>query len=129
MPAKPGPPSVILDSSARGGVPRERMTAKYGSRRADRPAGAESRRSTAMGFVMTKEETESSPFSTDDDRWTAVTRRDRSADGVFYYSVLTTGVYCRPSCAARLARRENVGFHRTCEAAERAGFRPCKRCR
>jgi AraC family transcriptional regulator, regulatory protein of adaptative response / methylated-DNA-[protein]-cysteine methyltransferase len=82
-----------------------------------------------MGFVMTKGETESSPFSTDDDRWAAVTRRDRSADGVFYYSVLTTGVYCRPSCAARLARRENVGFHRTCEAAERAGFRPCKRCR
>jgi AraC family transcriptional regulator, regulatory protein of adaptative response / methylated-DNA-[protein]-cysteine methyltransferase len=43
--------------------------------------------------------------------------------------VRTTGVYCRPSCAARLPRRENVAFHETCAAAERAGFRPCKRCR
>jgi AraC family transcriptional regulator of adaptative response/methylated-DNA-[protein]-cysteine methyltransferase len=69
------------------------------------------------------------PFSNEDDRWTAVVRRDRSADGVFYYSVLTTGVYCRPSCQSRLARRENVDFHTTCEEAEKAGFRPCKRCR
>ena len=68
-------------------------------------------------------------FATDAERWTAVTRRDRAADGVFYYSVRTTGVYCRPSCAARLARRENVRFHASCAAAERAGFRPCKRCR
>ncbi len=65
----------------------------------------------------------------DEDRWAAVERRDTNADGLFYYSVRTTGVYCRPSCAARLARRENVGFHPTCEHAERAGFRPCKRCR
>jgi AraC family transcriptional regulator of adaptative response/methylated-DNA-[protein]-cysteine methyltransferase len=56
-------------------------------------------------------------------------RRDRRSDGLFYYSVRTTGVYCRPSCAARLARRENVRFHSTCEDAERAGFRPCQRCR
>jgi AraC family transcriptional regulator of adaptative response/methylated-DNA-[protein]-cysteine methyltransferase len=56
-------------------------------------------------------------------------RRDRAADGAFVYSVRTTGVYCRPSCAARLPRRENVGFHDSCAAAERAGFRPCKRCR
>ncbi len=69
------------------------------------------------------------PFSNDDDRWTAVVRRDPSADGVFYYSVLTTAVYCRPSCQSRLARRENVAFHTTCEEAEKAGFRPCKRCR
>jgi AraC family transcriptional regulator of adaptative response/methylated-DNA-[protein]-cysteine methyltransferase len=69
------------------------------------------------------------PFSNDDDRWAAVVRRDRGADGVFYYSVLTTGVYCRPSCQSRLARRENVNFHMTCEDAEKAGFRPCKRCR
>jgi AraC family transcriptional regulator of adaptative response/methylated-DNA-[protein]-cysteine methyltransferase len=67
-------------------------------------------------------------FATDEDRWAAVTRRDRNADGIFYYSVRTTGVYCRPSCAARLAHRENVEFHLTPEAAERAGFRPCKRC-
>ena len=68
-------------------------------------------------------------FSTDDARWEAVRRRDRAADGVFYYSVLTTGVYCRPSCASRLARRDNVAFHATCEEAEAAGFRPCQRCR
>jgi AraC family transcriptional regulator of adaptative response/methylated-DNA-[protein]-cysteine methyltransferase len=69
------------------------------------------------------------PFPSDDERWEAVNRRDRAADGAFYYSVLTTGVYCRPSCASRAARRENVAFHATCEEAEAAGFRPCKRCR
>jgi len=65
----------------------------------------------------------------DEVRWAAVVRRDAAADGSFYYSVLTTGVYCRPSCASRRARRENVGFHDSIAAAERAGFRPCKRCR
>jgi len=68
-------------------------------------------------------------FVTDEERWAAVVRRDRSADGIFYYSVRTTRVYCRPTCAARLPRRENVRFHATCEAAEAAGFRPCRRCR
>jgi AraC family transcriptional regulator of adaptative response/methylated-DNA-[protein]-cysteine methyltransferase len=68
-------------------------------------------------------------FSNDNDRWAAVVRRDQSADDVFCYSVLTTGVYCRPSCPSRLARPENVSFHASCEAAEKAGFRPCKRCR
>jgi len=62
-------------------------------------------------------------------RWASVAARDREADGKFYYSVVTTGVYCRPSCGARLARPENVQFHETREDAERAGFRPCKRCR
>jgi AraC family transcriptional regulator of adaptative response/methylated-DNA-[protein]-cysteine methyltransferase len=47
----------------------------------------------------------------------------------FYYAVWTTGVYCRPSCAARLAKPENVSFYKTPEEAERAGFRPCKRCK
>jgi AraC family transcriptional regulator, regulatory protein of adaptative response / methylated-DNA-[protein]-cysteine methyltransferase len=64
-----------------------------------------------------------------DPRWASVVARDSEADGVFYYSVETTGVYCRPSCAARLARPENVRFHRTGEDAEKAGFRPCKRCK
>jgi AraC family transcriptional regulator, regulatory protein of adaptative response / methylated-DNA-[protein]-cysteine methyltransferase len=68
-------------------------------------------------------------FAPDEERWEAVKRRDGTADGVFYYSVLTTGVYCRPSCAARVPRRENVRFYATCGDAERAGFRPCKRCR
>jgi len=61
-------------------------------------------------------------------RWASVVARDPKADGKFYYSVKTTGVYCRPSCAARLAKRENVRFHATCKEAEIAGFRPCKRC-
>jgi len=64
-----------------------------------------------------------------DPRWAAVVARSREADGAFYYSVKTTGVYCRPSCAARLARPENICFHATCEDAEKAGFRPCKRCK
>jgi AraC family transcriptional regulator of adaptative response/methylated-DNA-[protein]-cysteine methyltransferase len=59
----------------------------------------------------------------------AVTERDRSQDGVFYYAVLTTGVYCRPSCPSKRPRRENVIFFRAREAAEQAGFRPCKRCK
>ena len=64
-----------------------------------------------------------------DSRWAAVIARDPAADGRFCYSVRTTGVYCRPSCAARRARPENVAFHATPAEAERAGFRACKRCR
>jgi AraC family transcriptional regulator of adaptative response/methylated-DNA-[protein]-cysteine methyltransferase len=68
-------------------------------------------------------------FASDAERWAAVARRDPMADGTFYFSVRTTGIYCRPSCPSRRARREHVAFHRTREDAERAGFRPCKRCR
>lgn len=64
-----------------------------------------------------------------DPRWAALQARDPRADGSFFYSVKTTGVYCRPSCAARPARPENVAFHATAADAERAGFRPCKRCK
>jgi len=64
-----------------------------------------------------------------DPRWAAVVARDPAADGKFYYSVKTTGVYCRPSCPARPARPENVQFHATRAEAEQAGFRPCKRCK
>ncbi|HZV98515.1 MAG TPA: bifunctional DNA-binding transcriptional regulator/O6-methylguanine-DNA methyltransferase Ada [Methylophilaceae bacterium] len=64
-----------------------------------------------------------------DPRWVSVLRRDTAADGQFYYSVKTTGVYCKPSCAARPARPEHVRFHGTREEAELAGFRPCKRCK
>ena len=64
-----------------------------------------------------------------DPRWPAVVARDRRADGTFYYSVATTGVYCRPSCPSRLANPRNVCFHGTAADAERAGFRPCLRCK
>nr|WP_093160489.1 bifunctional DNA-binding transcriptional regulator/O6-methylguanine-DNA methyltransferase Ada [Variovorax sp. YR216] len=64
-----------------------------------------------------------------DPRWAAVMARDAKVDGSFFYSVRTTGVYCRPSCASRHARPENIDFHATAADAERAGFRPCRRCR
>ena len=60
-------------------------------------------------------------YRTDSDRWGAVTRRDAQADGAFFYAVATTGVFCRPSCASRLPRRENVAFYDTAEAAEILG--------
>lgn len=63
-----------------------------------------------------------------DPRWPAIVTRDRAMDGHFWYSVRTTGVYCRPSCASRHANPANVAFHDTIADAESAGFRPCKRC-
>lgn len=68
-------------------------------------------------------------YHTDAARWDAVVARDAQADGAFFYAVATTGVFCRPSCASRLPRRENVAFYGTVEQARAAGFRPCKRCR
>ena len=68
-------------------------------------------------------------FADDEERWEAIVRRNPQADGTFFYSVRTTGIYCRPSCAARTPLRKNVAFHASGEDAERAGFRPCKRCK
>ena len=67
-------------------------------------------------------------FRSNDERWAAVVNRDCAAAGEFVYSVTTTGVYCRPGCSARLPRREHVCFYASCEDAENAGFRPCRRC-
>jgi len=61
-------------------------------------------------------------------RWARVVARDKSADGLFWYSVSTTGIYCRPSCPSRPANPKNVGFFETTAAAEAAGFRSCRRC-
>lgn len=66
---------------------------------------------------------------TDDQAWQAVLARDRSFDGRFVTGVLSTGIYCRPSCSARHPRRENVRFFAGPDAAEAAGLRPCRRCR
>ena len=63
-----------------------------------------------------------------DPRWSRVLARDRSADGQFWYSVATTGVYCRPSCPSRAANPRNVGLHGSLAEAKATGFRPCKRC-
>lgn len=64
-----------------------------------------------------------------DPRWAAVAARDPRADGSFVYSVRSTGVFCRPSCPARPPRPENVAFHASVADAQRAGFRPCRRCK
>ncbi|MBX7457828.1 methylated-DNA--[protein]-cysteine S-methyltransferase [Qipengyuania sp. 1NDH17] len=68
------------------------------------------------------------PQLTDDDRWRIALAKDRRFDGVFVTGVHSTGIYCRPSCPARAPKRENVQFYATCEAAEEAGLRACKRC-
>ncbi len=74
-------------------------------------------------------ERRAAPATADETRWAAVVARDANADGQFYYSVRTSGVYCRPSCKARPALRKNVAFHASCAEAEQAGFRACKRCK
>lgn len=68
-----------------------------------------------------------SAYSTEDQRWAAVTARD-DAGGAFLYGVKTTGVFCRPGCASRRPLRRNVEFFETSQAAEQAGYRPCRRC-
>jgi AraC family transcriptional regulator of adaptative response/methylated-DNA-[protein]-cysteine methyltransferase len=79
--------------------------------------------------ARSKSTARASPTNDSDWRWNAVVDRDRQADGKFFYSVKTTGIYCRSSCPSRRPKRENVDFHTTQEAAEKAGFRPCKRCK
>ncbi len=82
-----------------------------------------------MAAASTQARQSPSPFSTDEDRWQAVVNRDPAAEGMFFYSVRTTGVYCRPGCPTRRALRKNVRFHKTCQEAEAAGFRACRRCK
>ncbi len=69
-----------------------------------------------------------SPDITQDPRWARIVARDKTADGTFWYSVATTGIYCRPSCPSRLANPKNVRLHDSIRAAEAAGFRACRRC-
>ena len=68
------------------------------------------------------------PSVADDPRWARIVTRDKTADGHLWYSVSTTGVYCRPSCPSRTANPENVQLHDTLEGAKATGFRPCRRC-
>src|ERR1700723_983800 len=79
-------------------------------------------------MTETREPTLRAPAS-DEERWQAVKRRDPALDGAFLFAVRTTGIYCRPSCASRPAKRENVRFFETGAQAEKAGYRACKRCR
>ena len=69
------------------------------------------------------------PLSVSEDpRWERIVARDKTADGQLWYSVSTTGVYCRPSCPSRIADPRNVQLHNSLEGAKATGFRPCKRC-
>lgn len=69
------------------------------------------------------------PAILNDPRWKQMRERDVRADGTFFYSVNTSGVYCLPSCKSRPAKPEHVAFHRSGKEARKAGFRPCKRCK
>jgi AraC family transcriptional regulator of adaptative response/methylated-DNA-[protein]-cysteine methyltransferase len=64
----------------------------------------------------------------DDPRWPRIVAHDKTADGQFWYSVSTTGVYCRPSCPSRTPNPKNVRIHDSLESARATGLRPCKRC-
>ncbi|QDY80204.1 DNA-3-methyladenine glycosylase 2 family protein [Streptomyces qinzhouensis] len=77
---------------------------------------------------MTTEDRDSADPA-DDSRYEAVASRDARFDGVFFFAVATTGIYCRPSCPATTPKRRNVTFYRTAAAAQGAGYRACRRCR
>ncbi|MFD1983941.1 bifunctional DNA-binding transcriptional regulator/O6-methylguanine-DNA methyltransferase Ada [Mesorhizobium newzealandense] len=80
-------------------------------------------------FITLAKNLKSTPLPVaDDPRWARIVARDKSADGEFWYSVATTGVYCRPSCPSRRANPKNVQLHGTLDQARATGFRPCRRC-
>jgi AraC family transcriptional regulator, regulatory protein of adaptative response / methylated-DNA-[protein]-cysteine methyltransferase len=83
----------------------------------------------SMPMTDTREPNTARAPARDQERWQAVKRRDPAFDGEFFFAVRTTGIYCRPSCASRPAKRENVLFFLTVADAEKAGYRACKRCR
>src|ERR1700681_319345 len=81
-----------------------------------------------MTMTLERPQPSRPPEMADDPRWARIVARDKTADGCFWYSVATTGIYCRPSCPSRTANRRNVQLHDTLAAAKATGFRPCKRC-
>src|SRR6201993_2268815 len=81
-----------------------------------------------MTSTFAKTEKSTLPSVAEDPRWVRIVARDKTADGHLWYSVYTTGVYCRPSCPSRTANPNNVQLHDTLESAKATGFRPCKRC-
>ena len=83
----------------------------------------------SMPMTETRQTDTSRAPARDEERWQAVKRRDPAFNGKFLFAVRTTGIYCRPSCASRPAKRENVLFFSTVAEAEKAGYRACKRCR
>jgi len=81
-----------------------------------------------MTMTLDRPQPSTNPEMADDPRWARVVARDKTADGCFWYSVTTTGIYCRPSCPSRTANPKNIQLHDTLAAARATGFRPCKRC-
>jgi AraC family transcriptional regulator of adaptative response/methylated-DNA-[protein]-cysteine methyltransferase len=81
-----------------------------------------------MTPTLTKPSKPILPSVADDPRWARIVARDKTADGRLWYSVSTTGVYCRPSCPSRTANPKNVQLHDSLASANATGFRPCKRC-
>jgi len=92
-------------------------------------AGLASGGFNAPMFITLQRDLKPTPLPVaDDPRWARVIARDKSADGEFWYSVATTGVYCRPSCPSRRANPRNVQLHDTLDQAKATGYRPCRRC-
>src|SRR4051795_10372294 len=81
-----------------------------------------------MTTLLAESQRSTLPSVADDPRWARIVARDKTADGHLWYSVVTTGVYCRPSCPSRAANSKNVQLHDSLEGAKATGFRPCKRC-
>src|SRR5258705_2113628 len=81
-----------------------------------------------MTVTPTKTLKPTPPSVADDPRWVRIVARDKTADGHLWYSVSTTGVYCRPSCPSRTANPKNVQLHDSLESAKATGFRSCRRC-
>jgi AraC family transcriptional regulator, regulatory protein of adaptative response / methylated-DNA-[protein]-cysteine methyltransferase len=81
-----------------------------------------------MTMTLERPQPSMPPEIADDPRWVRIVARDKTANGCFWYSVATTGIYCRPSCPSRTANPRNVQLHDTLAAAKATGFRPCKRC-
>ena len=88
----------------------------------------QSKTGNPMTTVLAESQKSGPPSTADDPRWARVAARDKTADGHLWYSVVTTGVYCRPSCPSRTANPKNVQLHDSLESAKATGYRPCKRC-
>src|SRR3977135_429133 len=130
--AAPGTAAVFFNSTARTEVLARRQRLECGTEDGKDVFPVPTRRSMIMFALAPGTDrpmkADRPSFATDDERWEAVEQRDRAADGAFFYAVSTTGVYCRPSCAARLPRRGNGDFPATPGRPQEAGFRPCRRC-
>jgi len=98
------------------------------ARKAEVTTPAVRRKAAAAGKAAASAASQAAAATAADPRWARIMARDRTADGQFWYSVATTGVYCRPSCPSRRANPRNVTLHDSLEAARATGFRPCKRC-